>query len=369
MIVVGGEAELRVHVRRLGSAPHAAARAAISAPRPGRTIAAIDLVGEGRHQERDVARRHGRADEERNVVLAGRVADMRAVEAARPISRDVEREALVPAEIALVVVVEMDRAVLLGRAASSHAPRRSSRARHRARRQVRPAGHAARAGPRSAAILAGMPIEKSQRRAGRASPAAARAALAREHRLGRDAAAPQRRPFQLAVEVRVAGAPEPSGGSAASDASHNPPAGRPGTSPLRRRRVRDRRPKRTARALAPRAACPSASSTARHRTSAAPASARATLGARARRPASPPRPSPRRSGRCESDDTSPRHRSATRPCTPLARRGRPDRGRDRETRAARSTAIPAARPKLPSQAGWNRPGCSPSSAVGIAISA
>ena len=114
MVVVAGEAELRVHVRRLGQRTPGSGAGGDLGATAGAHVAAIDLVGEGRDQQHHVGARLRRTNDEGDVVLARVVLDMRGIEPARPVRRHGEREALPPAQRPLVVVMEMDGAVLGG---------------------------------------------------------------------------------------------------------------------------------------------------------------------------------------------------------------------------------------------------------------
>ena len=114
VFIVAGQSELRVHVGRLAQrSPRGGALGDFGAA-AGADEAAVDLVAERRHQQRNLRLRLPRPHDERDVVLACIVADMGGIEAARPIRRDAEADAFAPAERALIVVVEMDRAVLVG---------------------------------------------------------------------------------------------------------------------------------------------------------------------------------------------------------------------------------------------------------------
>ena len=115
MIIIGGKAKHRIHVRRLRQRPPGRRPLGdlLAAPRPH--VAAIHLIAEGRHQHRHPRRSRHRPHKKRNPVLALRVADMGTIKPTRPILRHIERKTLLPPQIALIVVMKMDRAILLRR--------------------------------------------------------------------------------------------------------------------------------------------------------------------------------------------------------------------------------------------------------------
>src|SRR5579871_6283497 len=112
MMVVAGQSELRVHIRRLRQRPPSGGAFGNFGAATGSHIAAVHLVTERRHQQHYIRLWLARSNDERDEVLAGVVADMCCIESAGPIIRNLQAGTLGPAQRTLVVVVEMDRAIL-----------------------------------------------------------------------------------------------------------------------------------------------------------------------------------------------------------------------------------------------------------------
>ncbi len=136
VMIVAGQPELRVHVRRLWQRSPCSGALGDFRASAGADIAAIDLVAERRHQQHHIRLRLARPNDERNEVLAGFVADMRCIETARPVDGNAETGAVTPPERALVIVMEMDRAVLVRSGLPIVHRTGPVRSRHRACRQV-----------------------------------------------------------------------------------------------------------------------------------------------------------------------------------------------------------------------------------------
>ena len=113
MVIIGGEPKLRIHVRRLRQRSPSCHPFGDFHATAGADMAAIDLIGEGWHQKHYIRDWLRGANDEGQEVLAGIIADMGGIETARPVRRHRQRETLGPAQWPLVVIVEMDGAVLL----------------------------------------------------------------------------------------------------------------------------------------------------------------------------------------------------------------------------------------------------------------